>query len=137
MCDDLIDMKITWEEILEQNENAVSSTNSTPVKAVPVPKSKRGNKSAASRMLQMSKTLKDADIMANVSQSQIATGSKRALELFGSKAASSKRSKVDSSDSESDIEEDVQRTTHSADLKRALDDIAYLKKELEVARSGT
>ena len=52
MCDDLIDMKITWEEILEQNESAVSSTNSTPVKAVSVPKPKRGNKSAASRMLQ-------------------------------------------------------------------------------------
>ena len=136
MCDDLIDMKITWEEILEQNESAVSSTNSTPVKAVSVPKPKRGNKSAASRMLQMSKNLKDADIMANVSHSQIISGSKRALELFGSKASSSKRSKVDFSDSESDIEEAVEPTTHSADLKRALNDIAYLKKELELARGG-
>ena len=89
MCDDLIDMKITWEEILEQNESAVSSTNSTPVKVVMEPKLKRGNKSAASRMLQMSKNLKDADIMANVLHSQIISGSKRALQLFGSKASSS------------------------------------------------
>ena len=74
--------------------------------------------------------------MANVSHSQIISGSKRALELFGSKASSSKRSKVDFSDSESDIEEAVEPTTHSADLKRALNDIAYLKKELELARGG-
>ena len=136
MCDDLIDMKITWEEILEQNESAVSSTNSTPVKVVMEPKLKRGNKSAVSRMLQMSKNLKDADIMANVSHSQIISGSKRALQLFGSKASSSKRSKIDFSDSESDMEEVQEPTTRSADLKRALDDIAYLKKELESARSG-
>ena len=34
------------------------------------------------------------------------------------------------------MEEVQEPTTHSADLKRALDDIAYLKKELESARSG-
>ena len=106
------------------------------VQVVMEPKLKRGNKSAALRMLQMSKNLKDADIMANVSHSQIISGSKRALQLFGSKVSSSKRSKIDFSDSESDMEEVQEPTTHSADLKRALDDIAYLKKELESARSG-
>lgn len=135
VCDDLTNMRVTWEDVLEQDNSIVSSTHSSPVK-LPKPASRGRKKSAASRMLEVSKALKDADIMTNVSQSSIDSGSKRALDLFGKRASSPKRPRINSEFDMPEEDDLVQEPSHSNQLQKALDDIAYLKKELEMARSG-
>ena len=160
LCDDVINMEISVEELLEEDEHLVSSTDVTPVKLIP-PTKRKG--SASSRVLKMSKQLKEAEILSEVANvTSIQSASKRAYQLFG-KTSKVKRVKADkpvSSDSEDDDlelaskgrkkskqatvetsesedESDSPTSGKSAELRRALNEISQLKKQLEeTVKSG-
>ena len=100
LCD-LISMKISFEDLLEDDKCLVSSTDITPVK-LPPPKC---NVSAASRVFKMSKQLKETEILSKVANAaSIQSVSKQAYTLFGnaSKVKRVKAAEQVTSDSEED-----------------------------------
>lgn len=105
LCDDVINMKTTCEELIDEEEQVVSSTEVTPVKLSP-PTKRKGSSSSA-RMLKVSKQLKEAEILSDVAKAaSIQSASKRAQHLFGN-SSKTKRAKVDELiTSESDEESD-------------------------------
>ena len=60
LCDDVINMEVSVEELLEEDEHLVPSTDVTPVKLTPPTKCKG---SVSSRVLKISKQLKEAEIL--------------------------------------------------------------------------
>ena len=94
LCDDVINKKITCEELLEEEEHVVSSTETTPVK-LSLPKKGKGSSSA--RVLKVSKQLKEAEILSQARSIQSAR--KRANELFG-RSSKARIEETYSSDSE-------------------------------------
>ena len=69
LCDDIINMEISPEDLLEEDEHMVSSTEVSPVK---VPPSTSRKSSTSSRVLKMSKQLKEAELMSEVASVQSA-----------------------------------------------------------------
>lgn len=83
LCDEVIDMKVSIKDLLEEDEHCVSST---PVKLTPPPKRKG---SASSR------ELKEAEILSEVTNAtSIQAASKQAYQLFG-KTSKVKRVRAD------------------------------------------
>ena len=123
-------------------ESCVSSTEVTPAKLSP-PTKRKG--SASSRMLKVSKQLKQADILSEVGNAaSIQSASKRALQLFGKTSGVKRAAYSDSEDDDLDLYESrkkykqasvesAESEDESSELRRARDEIYRLKKQLEEA----
>ena len=143
-------MKISYEDILEADENCVSNTEVTPVKLNP-PTKRKG--SASSKILKVSKRLKEADILSEVANAaSIQSASKWALQLFGKTSGVKRAACSDSEDNDLEVTsnerkkckqaivesaESEDELRESAELRRARDEIYQLKKKLkEAGRRG-
>lgn len=104
LCDDILNNEITCEQVIQDDEKVVSSTEASPVKiATPPPKRRKG--SASVRMLQMSKKAKNEEIL---------SATKKAKLLFGN-LSTAKHSKdadpVSSKRARQQLSEDLSATT--------------------------
>ena len=100
LCDDLVSFKITADDILEQEEAIVSSSDNTPVKEPDMKKHNKKSSASSNRILNLAKQLstshKDIEVIADIDAK--ATSSKDAtparLTPYGSKAATGTSSKI-------------------------------------------
>ena len=151
LCDDLINFKITVEDIFEQEESVVSSTESSPVK-VPTSSKAKAKKSASQRVLglakQMSSGRKSMEILSAISPNErpvvgskrslsstpctskaaIDTATIRARQIFSSQDA-------DTPNYDSDSEDEDVGISANEKLTEALEEIKRLKKQLNKSES--
>ena len=126
MCDDIINNEVTCEDIVRDDENVVSSTETSPVKIhVAAPPCKRHKESSSVRMLQMSKKAKNEEIL---------SATKKAKLLFGP-VSSQRASQLEdlSGTYPSSREEDIS----AGSTVELIKEIKMLKRQLqEKTRSG-
>ena len=138
LCDDLINFRVTADDIIAQEESVVSSTESTPVKQ-PATKVK---KAASQRIIGLAKALssgrKSMEILNDISPNESPVGKNQkslsstpCTSKAGIDAAAHRARQIFSTPNEDDSEDEEVDLGVEDKLKDAMEEIKRLKRQLQ------